>query len=32
LEFIRSEQRFPSLDALKEQISADCEIARSRLS
>jgi riboflavin kinase / FMN adenylyltransferase len=32
LEFIRSEQRFPSLDALKEQISADCAIARSRLS
>jgi riboflavin kinase / FMN adenylyltransferase len=32
LEFIRSEQRFPSLDALKAQISADCAIARSRLS
>jgi riboflavin kinase / FMN adenylyltransferase len=31
LEFIRSEQRFPSLDALKAQISADCAIARSRL-
>jgi riboflavin kinase / FMN adenylyltransferase len=31
LEFIRSEQRFPSLDALKEQISADCAIARQRL-
>jgi riboflavin kinase / FMN adenylyltransferase len=31
LKFIRSEQRFPSLDALKEQISADCAIARSRL-
>jgi riboflavin kinase / FMN adenylyltransferase len=31
LEFIRSEQRFPSLDALKSQIVADCDVARSRL-
>lgn len=31
LEFIRSEQRFPSLDALKAQISADCAVARQRL-
>jgi riboflavin kinase / FMN adenylyltransferase len=31
LEFIRPEQRFPSLDALKSQIVADCRIARSRL-
>lgn len=31
LEFIRSEQRFPSLDALKAQISADCAVARARL-
>ncbi len=31
LEFIRSEQRFPSLDALKQQISADCAVARQRL-
>jgi riboflavin kinase / FMN adenylyltransferase len=31
LEFIRPEQRFPSLDALKSQISADCLVARSLL-
>jgi riboflavin kinase / FMN adenylyltransferase len=31
LEFIRSEQRFPSLDALKAQISEDCAVARQRL-
>jgi riboflavin kinase / FMN adenylyltransferase len=31
LEFIRSEQRFPSLDALKAQISRDCAVARQRL-
>jgi riboflavin kinase / FMN adenylyltransferase len=31
LEFIRSEQRFPDLDALKQQISADCAVARQRL-
>ena len=26
--FVRSEQKFPSLDALKSQIAADCEVAR----
>jgi riboflavin kinase / FMN adenylyltransferase len=31
LEFIRSEQRFPDLDALKQQISQDCAVARQRL-
>jgi riboflavin kinase/FMN adenylyltransferase len=31
LEFIRSEQRFTSLDALKHQILADCSVARARL-
>jgi riboflavin kinase/FMN adenylyltransferase len=28
LRFIRPEQKFASLDALKAQISKDCEIAR----
>ncbi|MEB3295085.1 MAG: bifunctional riboflavin kinase/FAD synthetase [Synechococcales bacterium] len=32
LEFLRSEQKFPSLDALKAQIDADCAIARARFS
>lgn len=31
LEFIRSEQKFPSLDALKQQILTDCAIARARI-
>lgn len=31
LEFIRAEQRFPSLDALKQQIAEDCAVARQRL-
>jgi riboflavin kinase / FMN adenylyltransferase len=31
LEFIRPEQKFSSLDALKDQIQADCLTARSRL-
>jgi riboflavin kinase / FMN adenylyltransferase len=32
LEFLRSEQKFPSLDALKAQIDTDCAIARARFS
>ena len=30
-EFLRPEQKFPSLDALKTQIAADCEFCRKRL-
>ena len=30
--FLRSEQKFPSLDALKNQITQDCMIARQTLS
>jgi len=29
--FIRPEQKFPSLEALKEQIAADCEVARENI-
>jgi len=31
VEFLRPEQKFASLDALKTQIQADCDIARSLL-
>jgi riboflavin kinase / FMN adenylyltransferase len=31
LEYIRPEQKFPSLDALKQQITADCAVARQLL-
>lgn len=31
VEFLRSEQKFPSLEALKTQIQADCDVARSVL-
>ncbi|NJK75031.1 MAG: hypothetical protein HC942_14505 [Microcoleus sp. SU_5_6] len=28
VEFLRTEQKFPSLEALKTQIHADCDVAR----